>query len=79
MKKLRLAGLVAAVLLGMLGLHQLVYAFMSRGRAPELPKMGRVPDFAFTSERGRPVAAKDLEEKSGSPTSSSRAAAATAR
>ncbi len=63
MKGLRLAGVGAAVLLGMLGLHQLVYAFMSRGRAPELPKMGRVPDFAFVSERGLGVAARDLEGK----------------
>lgn len=61
MKGIRLAGLGLAVILGMLGLHQLVYAFMSRGRAAELPKHGRVPDFAFTSERGRPVAARDLE------------------
>ncbi|MEO8585906.1 MAG: SCO family protein [Acidobacteriota bacterium] len=63
MKGLRLAVLLAAGVLGMLGLHQLVYALMSRGRAPELPKMGRVPDFAFVSERGRPVAAQDLEGK----------------
>ncbi|HEX7617029.1 MAG TPA: SCO family protein [Thermoanaerobaculia bacterium] len=63
MKGLRLAGLLVAVVLGMLGLHQLVYAFMGRGRAAELPKHGRVPDFAFTSERGRPVAARDLEGK----------------
>ena len=63
MRGLRLAGLLAAVILGMLGVHQLVYAFMSRGRAAELPKHGRVPDFAFTSERGRPVTARDLEGK----------------
>lgn len=63
MKRLRLAGLCVAVLLGMLGLHRLVYAFMSRGRAADLPKHGRVPDFAFTSERGRPVVARDLEGK----------------
>jgi cytochrome oxidase Cu insertion factor (SCO1/SenC/PrrC family) len=60
-KGLRLAGLGVAVILGILGLHQLVNAFMSRGRAAELPRHGRVPDFAFTSERGRPVAARDLE------------------
>lgn len=61
MKALRLAALGAAVLLGMLGLHQLVYALMSRGHATDLPKLGRVPDFALVSERGRPVAARDLE------------------
>jgi protein SCO1/2 len=60
-KGLRLAGLGVAVVLGMLGLHQLVHGFMSRGRAAPLPKHGRVPDFAFTSERGRPVASRDLE------------------
>jgi protein SCO1/2 len=60
-KALRLAGLLVAVVLGMLGLHQLVYAVMSRGREAPLPKHGRVPDFAFTSERGRPFAARDLE------------------
>ena len=63
MKGLRLAGLGLAVVLGMLGLHQLVYAFMSRGRAPELPRHGRVTDFAFTSETGRPFVARDLEGK----------------
>ncbi len=63
MKGLRLAGLGVAVVLGLLGLHQLVNAFMSRGRAADLPRHGRVPDFAFTSERGRPVAARDLEGK----------------
>jgi protein SCO1/2 len=62
-KGLRLTGLGIAVVLGVLGLHQLVRAFMSRGRAEELPKHGRVPDFAFTSERGRPVIARDLEGK----------------
>jgi protein SCO1/2 len=45
----------------MLGLHHLVYALMSRGHATDLPKLGHVPDFAFVSERGRPVAARDLE------------------
>jgi len=63
MKTLRLAAIGAAVLLGMLGLHQLVYALMSRSRAPDLLKLGHVPDFAFVSERGRPVAARDLEGK----------------
>ena len=63
MKTLRLVGLSAAVVLGMLGLHQLVYALMSRGRAADLPHLGRVPDFAFVSERGRPTAARDLEGK----------------
>jgi protein SCO1 len=63
MKALRLAAIGVAVLLGMLGLHQLVYAFMSRGHASDLPKMGHVPDFGFVSERGRPVAARDLEGK----------------
>jgi protein SCO1/2 len=62
-KGVRLAGLLVAVILGVLGLHRLVYAFMSRGRAPELPRHGRVPDFAFTSERGRPIASRDLEGK----------------
>src|SRR6202142_3002539 len=61
MKAVRLAAIGAAVLLGMLGLHQLVYALMSRGHSSDLPKLGRVPDFAFVSERGRPVAARDLE------------------
>jgi protein SCO1 len=63
MRAVRLAAIGAAVLLGMLGLHQLVYALMSRGHAPDLPKMGRVPDFAFVSERGLPVAARELEGK----------------
>ncbi len=63
MKALRLAVFCAAVLLGMLGLHQLVYALMSRGHASDLPMLGHVPDFAFVSERGRPVAARDLEGK----------------
>lgn len=63
MRALRLAAIGAAVLLAMLGLHQLVHALMSRGHAPDLPKMGRVPDFAFVSERGRPMAARDLEGK----------------
>ncbi|MGZ5381670.1 MAG: SCO family protein [Thermoanaerobaculia bacterium] len=63
MKALRLAAIGAAVLLGMLGLHQLVFALMSRGHTPDLPKLGRVPDFAFVSERNRPVAARDLEGK----------------
>ena len=61
MKALRLAAIGAAVLLGMLGLHRIVYALMSRGHATDLPKLGHVPDFAFVSERGRPVAARDLE------------------
>lgn len=63
MKALRLAAIGAAVVLGMLGLHQLVYALMSRGHVQDLPKLGHVPDFAFVSERGRPVAARDLEGK----------------
>lgn len=63
MKALRLAAIGAAVLLGMLGLHQLVYALMSRGHASDLPKLGHVPDFAFVSERSRPVGARDLEGK----------------
>ena len=63
MKALRLAAIGAAVLLGMLGLHQLVYALMSRGHATDLPKLGHVPDFTFVSERGRPVAARDLEKR----------------
>jgi protein SCO1/2 len=63
MKSLRLVGLCAAAILGMLGLHQLVYAFMSRGHAADLPRIGRVPDFEFVSERGRPTAARDLEGK----------------
>ena len=63
MKTLRLVGFCVAVALGMLGLHQLVYALMSRGRAADLPHLGRVPDFAFVSERGRPTAARDLEGK----------------
>ncbi|HSB63425.1 MAG TPA: SCO family protein, partial [Thermoanaerobaculia bacterium] len=63
MKALRVAAIGAAVLLGMLGLHQLVYALMSRGHAADLPKHGRVPDFAFVSESGRPVSARDLEGK----------------
>jgi protein SCO1/2 len=63
MKTLRLAAIGAAVLLGMLGLHQLVYALMSRSHAPDLLKLGHVPDFAFVSERGRPLAARDLEGK----------------
>jgi protein SCO1/2 len=62
-KALRLAAVGAAVLLGLLGLHRLVYAFMSRGHASDLPRMGRVPDFAFVSERGRPVTARHLEGK----------------
>jgi protein SCO1/2 len=62
-KTLRLAGLLVAVVVGMLGVHQLVYALMSRGSAVDLPKHGRVPDFAFMSERGRPVVARDLEGK----------------
>ncbi len=62
-KALRLAGIGAAILLGILGVHQLVYAFVSRGHAKELPKLGVVPDFAFVSERGRPVGAADLEGK----------------
>jgi protein SCO1 len=63
MKALRLAALGAAVLLGGMGLHRLVYAFVTRGHAPDLPRLGRVPDFAFVSERARPVAARDLEGK----------------
>jgi protein SCO1/2 len=63
MKALRLAAIGAAVLLGMLGLHRMVYALMSRGHATDLPKLGHVPDFAFVSERGRPVAARDLEKR----------------
>ena len=63
MKPLRIVGIGAAVLLAMLGLHELVFAFMSRGHVPDLPKLGHVPDFAFVSERGRPVAARDLEGK----------------
>jgi protein SCO1/2 len=62
-KGLRLAGLLVAVVLGLLGLHQLVNVFMSRGRETPLPRHGRVPDFAFTSERGLPFAARDLEGK----------------
>jgi SCO1/SenC len=67
MKALRPAAIGAAVLLGMLGLHQLVYALMSRSHAPVLPKLGVVPDFAFVSERGRPVAALAgmLKDESG--------------
>jgi len=61
MKTLRLAAIGAAVLLGMLGLHRLVYALVSRSHAPDLPRLGHVPDFTFVSERGRPVAARDLE------------------
>ena len=63
MKALRLAAIGAAVLLGMLGLHRIVYALMSRGHATDLPKLGHVPDFAFVSERGRPVAARDFEKR----------------
>ena len=63
MKTLRLAGLCAAVVVGMLGVHQIVHALMSRGPVADLPKHGRVPDFAFMSERGRPVVARDLEGK----------------
>jgi len=62
-KPLRFAGIGAAVLLGMLGLHQLVYGLMGRGHAADLPRHGRVPDFAFVSERGHAVAARDLEGK----------------
>lgn len=61
MKALRFAVIGAAVLLGMLGLHRLVSAFMIRSHASDLPKLGHVPDFAFVSERGRPVAARDFE------------------
>jgi len=61
MKGLRLAAIGLAILLGMLGLHRLVTALASRSHAPDLPRLGRVPDFAFVSERGRPVAARDLE------------------
>ena len=63
MKALRFAGIGAAVLLGMLGLHQLVYGLMGRSYAADLPRLGRVPDFTFLSERGREVAARDLEGK----------------
>ncbi|HEX5855682.1 MAG TPA: SCO family protein [Thermoanaerobaculia bacterium] len=63
MKALRVTGIGAAVLLGMLGLHQLVYGLMGRDHAADLPRLGRVPDFAFVSERGRAVAARDLEGK----------------
>lgn len=63
MKGLRLAGVGVAVVVGMLALHQVVYAWMSRGRLTHLPRLGHVPDFVFTSERGRPVAARDLEGK----------------
>lgn len=63
MKALRIAGIGAAVLLGMLGLHQLVYGLMGRGHAANLPRHGRVPDFAFLSESGRAVSARDLEGK----------------
>src|ERR1019366_3082879 len=63
MKALRLAAIGAAVLLGMLGLHRLVYALMSRGHRTDLPKPGHVPPFPFCSERGRPVAARDLEKR----------------
>jgi protein SCO1 len=62
-KALRVAGIGAAAVLGMLGLHQLVTALMGRGHVADLPRHGRVPDFAFVSERGREVAARDLEGK----------------
>jgi protein SCO1/2 len=62
-KALRFAGIGAAVLLAMLGLHTLVYGLMGRSHAADLPRLGRVPDFAFVSERGREVAARDLEGK----------------
>jgi protein SCO1/2 len=55
--------MAVAVVAGMLLLHQLVNGVMSRGRGLPLPKHGRVPDFAFTSESGRPVAARDLDGK----------------
>lgn len=45
----------------MLGLHRLVYGLVGRSHAADLPRLGRVPDFAFVSERDRPVAARDLE------------------
>lgn len=63
MKALRLIGIGAAVLLAMLGLHQLVYGLTTRDRTSALPRLGRVPDFAFTSERGRPMTVRDLEGK----------------
>jgi protein SCO1 len=63
MKSLRMAAIGVAVLLGLLGLHRLVYALMSREHVSDLPKLGRVPDFSFVSERGRPVVARDLEGK----------------
>jgi protein SCO1 len=59
----RIAGFGAAAVLGALGLHQVVTAFLSRDRAADLPRHGRVPDFAFVSERGRAVAASDLDGK----------------
>jgi protein SCO1/2 len=62
-RALRVTGVGAAAVLGMLGLHQLVSALMGRGHAADLPRLGRVPDFAFVSERGREVAARDLEGK----------------
>lgn len=62
-RMLRVFGIGAGVVVGMLALHQLVYALMTSGRAMPLPKLGRVPDFAFTSERGRLLAAGDLEGK----------------
>ena len=61
MKVRRFAVIGAVAVLGMLGLHQLVTALMNRERAADLPRNGRVPDFAFVSERGRAVAAHDLE------------------
>jgi protein SCO1/2 len=62
-KALLFVAIGAAAVLGMLGLHQLSSTLMGRGHEPDLPRLGRVPDFAFVSERGRPVTARDLERK----------------
>jgi protein SCO1/2 len=62
-KALRIACLVAVAAVGALGIHRLLTGFVGRDTVADLPRLGRVPDFAFVSERGRAVAARDLEGK----------------